>query len=218
MAAQKPIVLFFLEEGMDAIEGSMEIHDVELATMANEGLATFLLIEHNGDRTPRLDDGSPIPTSKLSSPNPGREYDIRRYPTIVVCDHFGNDYQNFNRVPQPRQIKAAVESVADHMESTNNRLARDVEAAEKALEDKNIRGFFTAALRCFGTGVVGLESAEKMRSIYRNFIDEQRKEIDTILQDRPDDALNRLRGMSRDFRGSELQAEIDEAISIIRGR
>jgi hypothetical protein len=218
MAREKPIVLFFMEEGMEVLEGSFEIHCAELAKIADDRQATFLLVEHNGDRTPSLDDGSPIPTSRLLSPNMGRDYDIRRYPTVVVCDHFGNEYQNFNRIPQPRQLKSAIESVADQMEDMNRRLMRDVEAAEKALEEKNLRAFFTASTRLFRTGTVGLEAAEKMASMYREVIDEQRKEIDKILDERPEDALQRLRDMSRNFRNTELADEIEEATAIIRGR
>jgi predicted component of type VI protein secretion system len=218
MSAGKPIVLFFICDEMDAVDVTNEIHDEELAKMAQNREATFLIIEHNSDRTPRLTDGSPIPTSRLTNPNPGREYDIQRYPTVVVCDQFGNPYQNFGRVPQVRALKAAIESVEEEMKATNTRLERDVEAAEKALEDKNMRAFFNAATRTFRTGIVGLEASERMRALYRQVIDENRKEIEDILEDRPDDGMNRLRDMSRSFRGTELASEIDEAIAILRGR
>jgi predicted component of type VI protein secretion system len=218
MSANKPIVLFFVCEEMDAVDVTNEVHDEELAKLAQNREVTFLIIEHNADRTPRLTDGSPIPTSRLTSPNPGREYDIRRYPTVVVCDQFGNPYQDFGRVPPVRALKTAVESVEDEMKAANERLQRDVEAAEKALEDKNMRAFFNAATRTFRTGVVGLEASERMRTLYRQVIDEQRKQIEDILDERPEDGVNRLRDMSRNFRGTELASEIDEAIAILRGR
>lgn len=211
------VVLYFAEEGLDPIEAGEQLHDKELAKLSEEDVL-FVMIPYNGDRTKGFDDGSPVPTSRLLSPNPSRDYDIARYPTYLVCDQHGNEYERHTRTPNARILKRNIESVSDQMERFNDKLQENVEDMEKALEDDNLRRFFKAALNNFEYGIVGLEAQESTIKLYREQLDSARKEIDKILEERPEDGQKVLRDMSRDYRSTELAGEIDDAIDILRGR
>lgn len=212
------MVLFFIEEGVSAVDGSRMIHDEELASMAKDGEAMFLIVEHNPDRTPSLNTGSPVPTSKLANPNPAREYNITRYPSVLICDWHGNMYQEFNRIPSNRDLKRQVESVSENMEKIEERLKRNLDSAKAALEKDDARTFIRDVLKNFREGYVGLEAQEEGIRLYRELLDKTRDEISRILDDRPDDGVATLRNLSRNFRDTELSKEIDDAMSTLRGR
>lgn len=215
---KKPVVLYFIEEGITAVEASRNIHDEELATLAKDGEAMFLIVEHNPDRTPSMDTGSPIPISKLSNPNPGREYNITRYPSVLVCDWHGNMYQDYNRVPSNRDIKRQIERVSESMKQVEQRLTRNLDAAKAALEKDDSRSFIRSVLNNFRQGYVGLEAQQESIRLYRELLDKTRDEIARILDDRPDDGVATLRSLSRDFRDTELNKEISDAMTTLRGR
>ncbi len=214
---KKPVVLFFIEEGMDAVTASREIHDAELATMAKDGEAFFLLVEHNADRTPSLSTGSPIPTSLLTDANLGRAYNISTYPSLLICDPHGNEYRRFSRAPGAGDIKKRIEEVSAFMEVTEHKLRKNLDLAKAKLESKDLRNFFKIVLKNFREGVVGLDAQNESIKVYREVLDNARDEIDEILEDRPRDAMTRLRAMSKSFRDTELDKEIDDAIEIIKG-
>lgn len=213
---KKPIILFFLEEGMDAVDGSREIHDKELAEMAKKGDAVFLLIEHNGDRTPSLDTGSPIPTSKLASPNPAREYKVNKYPSLLVCDYHGNEYHRFDKCPTVKDLKKRLEGLGDAIEAAEQRLRKNVDLAKGQLEKKDYRKFFQSLFTNFKEGIVGLEAQNEGIKIYREVIDTTREEINDILEKRPADGQARLKELGKNFRDTELRKEIDDAIKILK--
>lgn len=211
-----PLVLYFPEEGLDPVDASEQLHDLELAKMSQES-AIFVMVEYNGDRTPSFDDGSPVPTSKLLSPNLSRDYNITKYPSYVVCDWHGNEYDRHTKVPSPSSLIKSIEAVSDLMEKYNEKLQKNLDDARKELEDKNLRKFFKAALDNFKLGIVGLEAAEETMKLYRKTIDSGRAEVNTILENRPEDGEKRLKDMSKEYRDTELESEIKDALDILKG-
>jgi hypothetical protein len=214
---QKPIVLFFMDEEMDAIEASREIHDATLARMAKDGEAFFLLIEHNPDRTPSLSDGSPVPTGKLTSTNPAREYGVSSYPTVLVCDWHGNEYKRIASTPSPDELRKRINEVSPLMSASEQKLRKNLDAAKASLEKKELRKFFSLVLNNFKGGVVGLDAQNEGIQLYRELLDKTREEIDEILAEKPKDGLSRLKAMSKDFRDTELRKDIDDAMEILKG-
>lgn len=212
-----PIVLYFPEEDLDPIDASRELHDVELAKMS-EGNYLFIMIDHNADRTPSLDNGCPVPTSKLMSPNPSREYNITKYPSYLVCDWHGNEYARFQGTPSAKDLKKDLESVPDSMKGANEKLAATLTVAEKALEEKGVRDFFKAAAENFKTGIVGLEGQDATIKLYRKLIDEARTTVEEILESKPEDGEKRLKDMSKDYKDTELATEIKDALDILKSR
>jgi hypothetical protein len=211
-----PIVLYFAAEDADPIEASRELHCAELAKMS-EGNYIFVMIDHNGDRTPSMDDGCPVPTSKLLSPNPSRDYNITKYPSYLVCDWHGNEYNRYTKVPAAKDVRTNLEAVVDSMETLNKKLAATLEVAQKALEEKGVRDFFKAANTNFKTGVIGLAGQEDTITLYRKVIDDARAEVEKILENRPADGEKRLKDMSKDYKDTELASEIKDALDILKG-
>jgi hypothetical protein len=211
-----PIILYFPEEGLDPIDASRKLHDAELAKLS-EGNTLFVMVEYNGDRTPGFDDGSPVPTSKLLSPNLSRDYNITRYPSFVVCDWFGNEYDRHTKVPSASALIKSINAVSDLMEKVNEKLQSNLDDANKHLEAKDTKKFLKSALKNFGMGYVGLEAAEETIKLYRKVMDDARAEMDTILEKRPEDGEKRLKDMSKDYRGTELESEIKDALAILKG-
>lgn len=213
---ESALVLYFPGEDLDPIDASRELHDAELAKLS-DGNVTFVMIEHNSDRTPSFDDGSPVPTSKLLSPNPSRDYDIQHYPSFIVCDWFGNEYVRHTKVPSAKSLMADVEKVADSMAGMNEKLAGNLEDATKALEGKDVKKFLKAVNKNFKYGVVGLSAQEDTIKLYRKLMDDTRADVESLLSNRPEDAEKRLKDLSKDFRDTEIEEEIKDALDIVKG-
>lgn len=213
---KKAVVLFFLDEGMSAVDATKMLHGEDIAKLSKEK-AVFILIEYNNDRTPSLETECPIPTSKLADPNPSREYNITATPTWLVCDHFGNEYTRFTKVPDGKQLSTKVEELKDAMLLVNNRLQKNLDEAKKALDGKDTAGFLKAAMKNFKEGVVGLSAQEDTIRAYRTAIDSARKDVDSILAEKPKDAEKRLKEMQKTYKGTELAKDIKDALEIIKG-
>lgn len=173
-------------------------------------------IPYNPDRTPSLSDPSPIPTSRLLSANPSRDYNIAKYPTFLVCDHFGNEYVRHTRIPAAAGLKKDIESLKDHADAKNKLLQKNLDAAKLALEKKDTRKFFAAVLKNFKEGVIGLDAQLESIKVYREVVDKTREEIDDILETRPADADKRLKGLAKDFKDTEVEKDIKDALEIIK--
>jgi hypothetical protein len=210
------VILFFVEEDVDPVDASKQFHDLELAKLSQKD-AIFVQIPYNPDRTPSLSDGSPIPTSKLLSPNPSRDYNITSYPTFLVCDHFGNEYVRHTKVPAPSAINKDITALTEHADAKNKLLQKNLDAAKAALEKKDTRKFFTAVLKNFKEGVIGLEAQNESIKVYRELVDKTREEINEILETKPTDAEKRLKALSKDFKDTEVEADIKDALEIIKG-
>lgn len=213
---KKAVILFFLEEGMTGVDATKMLHGEDIAKLSKEK-AVFILIEYNNDRTPSLDTGSPIPTSKLASPNPSRDYNITATPAWLVCDHHGNEYTRFTKVPDGKQLSTKVEEVKTAMDAVNTRLQKNLDEAKKALDAKDTAGFLKAAMKNFKEGVVGLSAQEDTIRAYRTTIDNARKDVDSILAEKPKDAEKRLKEMQKTYKGTELAKDIKDALEIIKG-
>ncbi len=214
---KKAIVLFFLEEGTNAADATKILHGEDVAKLS-KSRAVFILVDFNSDRTPSLDTGCPIPTSKLTSPNPSRDYAITITPCWLVCDECGNEYARFRTVPDAKQLQGKIDSITELRDAINKRLEKTLADGKKALADKDNATFLKAALKNFNEGVVGLPAQNDTIAAYRNLLDETRKELEEILADKPKDAEKRLRALEKDFKGTELVKEIKDAIDIIKGR
>lgn len=211
-----PIVLYFVEEDLDPIDASRQLHDLELAKLSDENYL-FVMVEYNPDRTPSFDNGSPVPTSKLLSPNPSRDYNITKYPSYLVCDWYGNEYTRYTKTPGAKDLKKQLEGVTDEMDKANAKLQATLDEAKKALEAKDTRDFIKAAIKNFKTGTVGLAGQEDTIALYRKVIDEAREEVNSILESRPEDGKDRLKQMSKDYGDTELATEIKDAQDILKG-
>lgn len=218
-AAEKdknPIVLYFPEADIDLMDAGEALYGEDICKVSDDS-ALFIMVEYNADRTPSFDDGSKVPTSKLLSPNLSRDYNVSRNPTYIICDWYGNEYERYTKTPSEKEVLKKLEGIKDEMEQLDKKLSETLESAKKALEAKELRDFFKAAQKNFKTGIVGLKSAEETISLYRKSLDEGREKIEGILNDRPEDGPDQLKTMSRDYRDTELEEEIKDALDIVKG-
>ncbi|MCA8911166.1 MAG: hypothetical protein KDB82_05655 [Planctomycetes bacterium] len=214
---KSPIVLYFPDPDVDLMDAGEELNGEDVHKVSDDS-ALFVMVEYNADRTPSFDDGSKIPTSKLLSPNLSRDYDVRKTPSYIICDWFGNEYHRYTKTPSEKDILKKLESVKDEMEKLDKKLGETLQAAKKALEeDKDLRDFFKEAQKNLRTGTVGLKSAEDTISMYRKALDDGREKINKILDDRPEDGQDQLKEMSKDYRDTELEQEIKDALDILKG-
>ena len=213
---KQPVILYFPEEDLDMMDASVEVFGKDIAKVSDDS-AIFVMVEHNADRTPSFNDGSKIPTSKFLSANLSRDYNVTKTPTYILCDWYGNEYDRYTKNPTEKDLLKNIESVKSQMEKQDKKLAVTLEEAKKALEAKDIKDFLKAALKNMKTGFIGLESAEETIKLYRKVCDDAREEVNQILEDRPEDAKTRLKDMSKLYKDTDVEKEIDDAQDILKG-
>jgi hypothetical protein len=214
---KKPIILFFIDEETSAVEASRAMHDATLAKMSKDGDAYFLIVEHNADRTPSMTTESPVPTTKLLDTNPARAYDIRNYPSVLVCDWHGNETRRFNDEPVASDLKRRIDEVSEYMTAWEEKLRKNLDEAKAEFEKKDMRKFFKLMNKNFREGLVGLDAQNEGVKLYRTAINDALDEVDRILEDRPKDGHSKLKKLSKDYRDTEIRKEIDDAIDIVKG-
>lgn len=208
-----PLVIYFSEEGMDPVEAEREMLGADMAELSQKK-AIFIHVPYNGDRTPALDDGSPIPTSKILSANPSRDYGISKYPTVIVADSFGNEVTRIKSTPSAKTLEGKIEEVKDEMEKVEKKLAKNLKSAQESLEKKDVKKFLKYCMSNFKEGVVGLESQTETIRAYRDAIDSAREKIDELLEAGDEKGL---KSMAKEYKKTELESEIDEALEIAKG-
>jgi hypothetical protein len=172
----------------------------------------IVLVDYNADRTPSLDTGSPIPLSKLASANLSREYAISATPSWVLCDHFGNEFNRFNKAPEGGTLSSRIDEIDARVEAVNTRMTKALEDARKALESKDLSRFFKAANKNFREGVVGLPAQVETIKAYKKTLEDAEAEVNDLLEERPKHAEKRLREMLKDYKGTEVYEKIKNAV------
>ena len=212
---KQPVILYFPEEDLDMMDASVELSGPDIMKVSDDS-ALFIMVEYNADRTPSFNDGSKVPTSKFLSPNLSRDYSVAKTPTFIVCDWFGNEYERYTKIPTEKDMLKKIEAVTSEMEKQDKKLATTLEEAKKALEAKELKDFFKAALKNMKTGFIGLASAEETIKLYRQVCDDARDEVEKILDDRPEDGQSRLKDMSKIYKDTDVEKDIDDALDILK--
>lgn len=173
--------------------------------------ALFVKIAHTDSReNSPWAEATVVPTSKLLSDNPSRDYNIPvGKPTVVVCDWHGNEFfRTDNKVKAPA-LKSMVEKVAKQVESADKKLQRIVDKAKTELEKENQAGAIKNLLSAFSDGYVGLDSVVEAARMYHELMDDLRSKKDTLVEEGD---TNGLRDLARIVKKTDLEKEVDEAI------
>ena len=200
------MILFEGEKSTD-----FDMYGEEFVELAST-IALFVKIAHtdNREKSPWAEE-SVVPTSKLLSDNPSRDYKIAiGKPTVVVCDWHGNEFfRTDNKVKAPA-LKGMVEKVAKQVESTDKKLQRHVDKAKQDLEkENNEANAIKNLLRAFSEGFVGLDSVVEGARLYHEIMDSLRTRKDELLEE--GDA-NGLRELAKAVKKTDLEKEVDQAI------
>lgn len=181
---------------------------------ALEGSAQFVAIPYNSDREPSpATEESLVPTSKLLSDNPSRDYGIKAYPAFIVADSFGNVILSLSgKKPTAKELDTAFSKVSAKMEDNSKKLQRRLDTARKAWEAKDATKAMSEVRGNFKDGLVGYDAQNETVRIYHEIVEAARAQVDTLKGDTSADAVKTLKAMKNTFKNTEIEKSIDEAL------
>ncbi len=199
------MIWFPSENESDASFSGKEIADLSKSS------ALFLKLPYNADRekSPWATE-STVPTSKLLSDNPARDYGIKvGQSTILVTDSYGNEHNRLYSAPSAKSLESMVDKVKEASEKDNAKLQSTLDKATAAHEKADRKGALSNILKNFKAGIVGLAAQEETIRLYHKILDEAREEMKTLAEKKDTAGLKNL---AKEFKKTDLEKEIDEAI------
>ncbi len=209
---KKPIVVFFPGEGKE-FEFDGYFYGKELKEMA-ETKAVFVRVAYSADRAPLpFADQSPVPTKKLSSDNPSRDYNVTSYPTFVVADQNGNEFFRISgKKPSAKDLEAYFGELPKKVEDVNSRLQKNLDKAKELWTKKDSKETVKLVLKNFKEGVVGLDAQEATARLYHEVLEDARAKVGEISDKSKADNVKKLKAMQREWKGTEIYYEIEELL------
>lgn len=205
----KPIVVFFPGEAADQ-NSDAYMSDPAVKALVNDK-AVFVKVPYTSDREKAPEGASPIPTCKLTSENPTRDYGVRAYPTFIVTDKFGNEcFRIESKKPTAKDLEAFFEKVSSKMEDASKKLQKNLDAANKAWTAKDRKNALASVMRSFKEGLVGLEPVEPTVRLYNELLEDARGEIKRLAEANDHKGLKALKAQ---LKGTEAEKEVDEALA-----
>ncbi|MBK8206546.1 MAG: hypothetical protein IPK87_07065 [Planctomycetes bacterium] len=151
-----------------------------------------------------------IPVSKLLSPNPALEYGVAvGKADLFVCDSYGNSYFRPGASVKPAALKALIAKVKDEADKADKKLFKNLEKARDQHSKQDDKNAVKTLLKNFKDGVVGLPSQVESIKLYHEIMDAGRDRIKEM-QEKGD--VNGLKGIAKDYKGTDLEKEANEAI------
>jgi hypothetical protein len=175
----------------------------------------FIKITYTEDRekSPWAED-SVVPSSKILSDNPSREYKIEvGKMTVVIADSYGNEYSRITKQPKATELQGYIKKVKENVEKTSEKLQKNLDKANEALAAKDRKGALKLLLKNFGEGVVGLTPQEESIRAYHEILDAGRTEL-AELTEKGDAAA--MKALAKEFDKTDLEKEINEAIKAMK--
>jgi len=176
--------------------------------------AQFIRIPYTADREPSPSGvDSLVPTSKVLSDNPTRDYGVKTYPTFIVADSYGNEYVRLNgKKPAASELQAYFEKVSSKMEDSNKKLQKGLDEAKKSWESKDSVKAMKAIRSNFKDGLVGLDAQNETVRLYHDVVEAARAEISALAGEGSADSVKKLKAMKATFKGTEVESTINEAL------
>ena len=177
--------------------------------------AVFVKIAFTEDRevSPWAEE-SVVPTSKLLSDNPSRDYDVPvGRTTIIVADSYGNEYYRLSKTPKGDQLKAYISKVNDQSEKASEKLQKNLDKAKDYLDKQDRKNAVKYLLKNFGEGVVGLTPQEESVRMYHEILDAARSELATMVENKDADGIKNL---AKELKKTDMESEIDDALDSVK--
>jgi hypothetical protein len=172
--------------------------------------AVFVRVPYTSDREKAPGTDSPVPTCKLTSDNPTRDYGVKAYPAFIVADKFGNEFFRIEgKKPTAKELDGYFGSVAKKVDDTSKKLQKSLEAANKSWGNKDRKSALSNTLKAFKDGWVGYEAVEGYKRLYNELMDDARAEI-TKLADAKD--AKALKALKSSLKGTDAEKDADAAI------
>ena len=206
-AEKRPIVVYFADEA----NSEYAMIGEDLANLSKTS-AVFVKIPHNPDRsTPDWVEESAVPSNKLLSDNPARDFNIRSGSVeVLLLDWYGNEHKRFGDSAKADLLKKHIELIAKQVEKVNEDLEKGFTKAQEAHNNSDRKTALKYILKNFKDGQVGLPAQEETIRLYRSIMDSARTEMESMVAEKDAEGLKRL---SRELRKTDVQKSIDEAIS-----
>ena len=181
---------------------------------ALEGKAQFVTVPYNSDREPSPGaEDSLVPTCKLLSDNPSRDYGIKVYPSFIIADSYGNAILTLSgKKPGAKDLEAAFDKVGAKMEDNTKKLQKRLDNAKKAWEAKDSSKTMSEIRGNFKDGLVGYDAQNETIRVYHEVIEAARAQVDSLKADGSAEAMKSLKAMKSTYKGTELEKSIDEAL------
>lgn len=181
---------------------------------ALEGSAQFVAIPYNSDREPSpVTEESLVPTSKLLSDNPSRDYGIKAYPAFVIADSYGNVVLSLNgKKPAAKELETAFGKVSAKMDDNAKKLQRRLDNAKKSWEAKDSIKAMSEIRGNFKDGLVGYDAQNETIRVYHEVIEAARAQVESLKADGSAEAIKSLKAMKSTFKDTELEKSINEAL------
>lgn len=203
------MIYFPSENATDA-----EVADKDLADLSKTD-AVFVRIPFSADRekSPWAEE-TVVPTSKLLSDNPSRDYGIPvGKMTIIVADSYGNEYYRMTKAPSGNQLKGYLDKVKDQVTKTNEKLQKNLDKANEYLTNNDRKNALKLLLKNFKEGVVGVQAQEDSIRAYHDILDAARSQMAELVEKGDKDGLKAL---AKDVDKTDMEKEIDEALGELK--
>ncbi|MCB9932831.1 MAG: hypothetical protein H6841_05335 [Planctomycetes bacterium] len=203
------MIYFPSENATDA-----EVADKELADLSKTD-AVFVKVPFSADRekSPWAEE-TVVPTSKLLSDNPSRDYGIAvGKMTIIVADSYGNEYYRMTKAPSGDQLKSYLDKVKDQVTKTNEKLQKNLDKANEYLTNNDRKNALKMLLKNFKEGVVGVQAQEDSIRAYHDILDAARSQMAELVEKGDKEGLKAL---AKDVDKTDMEKEIDEALAELK--
>jgi hypothetical protein len=209
---ERPLVIYFPDEN----DSDFELYGEDFAEISQMD-AVFVKIPYTEDReeSPWAEE-SDVPTSRLLSENPSREYDVKvGEPTVLVCDWHGNEYFRTDEKVKADALKRMIEKVADEVEDANDKLQKYYDKAKAEYDEGDTGKALKYLLKNFddGEGPLGLPAQEESIRLYHEIMDNARAKMEELVEAGDVDGLKDL---EKEVKKTPLEDEIEDAVSELK--
>jgi hypothetical protein len=204
---QRPIIVYFPSENA----GDTEFYGEDLAKLSQAD-ALFVKVPYTSDREASpWAEKSVVPSSRLLSDNPSRDYNIPvGKATVLVCDWHGNEYFRTEPKIKAEKLSSMLGKVTEQVEDSNKKLQKNLDKAQQFADMADRKNAVKQLLKNFKEGLVGLDAQEASIRLYHKLMDDVRTEV-SQLAEKGDAAA--LKALAKDLKNTDVEKEIDEAIA-----
>lgn len=201
-----PLIIYFADEKDDPAPFA----DQALVDLA-QSEAVFVKIPYTSfrDKAPGAED-SVIPTSKLLSDNPSRDYKIPvGRMALIIADCHGNEFFRLTSVPKAKELKASLDKVPAQVEKAEAKLRKNFDSAKAAWDKQDQANALKPILKNFKEGLVGLDAQQETITLYNQILEAGLEKVKRA-HERGD--MEALKGLSKDFKGTSVGKAADDAL------
>lgn len=150
-----------------------------------------------------------VPQSRLTAADLWSAYGVKEADVFVVTDKFGNEY----RRTTSKELAEVVKSTGKHFREVRLAIKELTEAAAKARDDGKVAEAITTLHKVFKKDLVGYTEAEAADKLYADILAAGRKQLAQAGTD-----TAKLTDLSKTFAGTDLEAEVTQAIQKAGGK